>query len=390
MNKVIIFGGEHYNALGLARVFGVNNIFPDGILIIDSEHPTRIFASKSKYWNRVIHVKNEDEGIQTILKEYSNESEKPVLVPSSDKAELLIDQNKGLLETKFIVPGFKTGELSVRELMNKNSQAKWAKDLGLLIAQTWELSLSEDISAEAKKINKFPCILKPVLSSEGKKTDITKCDNMAQLIDALLRLENGGNGYKRILVQEFISKEYEMELFGSILSNSELLPYFLTKHLREWPVTGGSVSCHEFITDEKLRNKAENILQRIRRFGYSGNIDIELFKVGDEVYLNEVNFRNSGDVYTCFENRLFYPYIWYLDAIGQDVSNMNVQYSNKKYAMNETTDFRHVLKRNIKFKNWLKYYKNCGDFAYRFHGDMIPFYRYIKYCFSQFIKGKRF
>ena len=33
MNKVIIIGGDHYNALGLARVFGVNGVKPYGLLI---------------------------------------------------------------------------------------------------------------------------------------------------------------------------------------------------------------------------------------------------------------------------------------------------------------------------------------------------------------------
>lgn len=196
MNKVIIFGGEHYNALGLARVFGVNGISPDGVLIIDSKHSDRIFASKSKYWNKVMHVKNEEDGLRVIIDAYSNESEKPVLVPSSDRAELLIDQNKSLLEKRFIIPGFRAGNFSVQELMNKNTQAKWAKDLGLLIAKTWEVSLIGDITTEAEIIDTFPCILKPVLSSEGKKTDIVKCDNRADLIKNVTRLKNGGGVQK--------------------------------------------------------------------------------------------------------------------------------------------------------------------------------------------------
>jgi len=44
-------------------------------------------------------------------------------------------------------------------------------------------------------------------------------------------------------------------------------------------------------------------------YGYSGNIDIELFLINDELYLNEVNFRNSGDVYACFNNKVYYPLI---------------------------------------------------------------------------------
>ena len=37
MNRVLIIGGDHYNALGLVRCFGVNGIKPDGILTEPNE-----------------------------------------------------------------------------------------------------------------------------------------------------------------------------------------------------------------------------------------------------------------------------------------------------------------------------------------------------------------
>lgn len=387
MNKVIIFGGDHYNSLGLARVFGVNGIKPDGILTIYQKNYSRIFAAKSKYWNRVINVDSEEEGLRKIIEDYSHEKEKPVLVPSSDKAELIIDKNKKELEEHFYVPGFKDERYSVLELMNKYTQAKWAQELGLNIALTWELNLLGDLQDEMRKVNKYPCILKPVLSSEGKKTDIKKCNDAEELRRTLRNLES--KGYNRILAQEFLDKEYEMELFGSILTNEKVIPFFLTKHLREWPRVGGSVSCHEFIVDKKLKDKAEEILAKIRDFGYSGNIDIELFKIGDSIYLNEVNFRNSGDVYACFYNKLYYPFIWYLDTIGKGIKHLNTQYTNRKFAMNETTDFRHVIHRNIKLREWLKYYRNCGDFAIRFPGDMKPYYALHKYYIKTLFRRKK-
>lgn len=68
MNKVIIFGGDHYNALCLVRVFGVNGIKPYGILTVEKGQERNIYAAKSKYWQKVWFVKNEEEGLKKLLR----------------------------------------------------------------------------------------------------------------------------------------------------------------------------------------------------------------------------------------------------------------------------------------------------------------------------------
>lgn len=137
MNKVIIFGGDHYNALGLVRVFGWNNIRPYGILTADDKK--NLFASKSKYWEKCWIVKNEEEGLKKIVELFSNECEKAVLVPSSDGAESVIDQNLDVLKENFYVPGIKEKQGAVSELMNKTKQIQWARSIGLQTAESWEL-----------------------------------------------------------------------------------------------------------------------------------------------------------------------------------------------------------------------------------------------------------
>lgn len=385
MNKVIIFGLEHYNSLGLVRAFGVNGIKPYGILVGKKNNRFDSYASKSKFWKKTWIVDSEEEGINKIIDLFSNEKEKAVIVPSSDGAEVIIDQNLERLKKFFFVPGIGDKQGAVSRLMNKTTQAEWAHSIGLKTAESWELDLEKRNSIE--QIKKYPCILKPVLSSEGEKSDIIKCENRKSAENAIATLV--AKGYKRILAQEFLTKDYEVELFGCITKNSRTTPYLLSKHLREWPPIAGSVSCHEFIVDREYKKDAEEILSKIRDYGYTGNIDIELFMIQGELYLNEVNFRNSGDVYACFYNKVFYPVIWYLDIIGNDTSNFNTYYDNSKYAMNETTDFRHVIFGKLRFKEWLEYYKNCADFALKFKKDMRPaIARYIS-CLSKIReKGK--
>lgn len=140
MNKVIIIGGDHYNALGLVRCFGINGIKPDAILI--EPYKTNRFCNHSRYWNTVRYVNDENEAFEYLLSLPATE-EKAVLVPSSDGAMLMIDAKSKDLSRKYILPGFKGNPGMVAHLMNKYNQMKWAKELGIKTAKTWLVDFQE-------------------------------------------------------------------------------------------------------------------------------------------------------------------------------------------------------------------------------------------------------
>lgn len=364
MSNVIIFGSDHYNTLGVARVFGVNGIKPYGLLVVPEGMEHLCYAKYSRYWKDLWIVKSEQEGIDLLLKR--GNADKQVVIPTSDKAETEIDKNLDALKPFYFLPNINNTQSAVAHLMDKYFQSSWAAEIGLKTAKTWVYRLGDPLPDDLS----YPCILKPAASSEGDKRDICRCDTEEELLTVLDQLKQ--KHYSRILIQEYLFKDYEMELWGCIPLHSEKIPYLLSRHLREWPVIGGSVSCHKFLLDETIRKQAEAILYTIKKYGYTGNIDIELFMIQGEIYLNEVNFRNSGDVYACFHNKLYYPLIWYKDIIGEDVSSMNMMYSDTYYAMNEITDSKQVMAGNLTLRQWLHYVRNCRDFAFFFPGDMKP------------------
>lgn len=367
-NKVIIIGADHYNTLGLCRSFGVNGIKPIGFIVNSSTK--KGYCSLSRYWGGK-HVLNDYSTIIDILiSEYGGESLPPVLFPSNDIAAYLIDDNREKLQDIFIIPGFISGNYSITKLINKEIQARWANELGIETAKTWLLDFSESIEKQLDGLT-YPCIAKPVGGNEGTKGDIRKCENSEVFLQVIKELQFKKN-YKRVLIQEFIEKDYEMELFGCIPHNAVSIPFILTRHLREWPPVGGSVSCHQYIKDETLVKKAEDILSKIRLSGFVGLFDIELFKVGEKVLLNEVNYRNSGDIYASFSDGFNYPYYWYLDAIGEDVTRIKLEYTDNHYAMNEVNDFNHVRARFISFKEWWHFRRKTKDFAFWFKKDPLP------------------
>ncbi len=386
MNKVIVLGGAGYhNSLGLARVFGINGIEPYGILTKASKHKLGNHCALSKYWKKVWLVDEEEEAISILLDNFTKEDEKPVLVPGSDGFAYLIDSNYDYLSDYFILPGINHKQGEVVKLMDKYQQVKWGKSVGINVAD------AQIIQLDAETINPitigFPLILKPVVSAEGDKKDIRKCEDQKSLYVELEGLKK--KGYKRILAQEFITKDYEIALFGSILSNSSNNPYLLTHETREWPVVGGVGSYHVFIDDPILKKEAERILDQLKATGYIGNFDIELFVVKGKIMLNEINFRNSGNIYACFTNKVYYAYYSYLDLIGKDTSSYNFEYGIETTAMDEIIDFRHFVYGKTSFREYYKDWKRCTDFSLYFKGDIKPaLARYFSVIFKIFTRAK--
>ena len=385
MNKVIILGGDHHNALGLARVFGINGIKPYGVITTFSKREKDNFCHLSKYWEKTWFALSEDEALEILKFEFCHEKEKPVLVPSSDGMAYVIDTRLDELSEWFIVPGINQTQGEIARLMDKKNQSEWAQQIGIRTAKTWCLDLTEDFTSLCLDIV-YPCVLKPVVSAEGHKTDIRKCDNINDFKEQIALLKD--KGYHRILVQEFLKKDYETELFGCIGEHTNRIPYLFSKHVREWPTVGGTVSFHQFIDDKRLINQAEYFLNQIRNYGYRGNIDIELFVINGELILNEVNFRNSGDVYACINHNVHYPVFSYYDMIGKDTSHLNINYSSDYYAMDEATDLRHVVYGSLSLKKWLKCLSKSSDFAFWFKGDMKPVWRKYGYFLKKMISKK--
>lgn len=79
--------------------------------------------------------------------------------------------------------------------------------------------------------------------------------------------------------------------------------------------------------------------------------DIELFAVGDQVYLNEINFRNSGNTWASVRYGINSPAIWAKDFEGKTLSYSNCRKSMS--YMDETADIHHVLSRKISVIHWL-------------------------------------
>lgn len=364
-NKVILIGGNHHNGLGLARSFGVNGIKPYGVIVGEgAEHG---FVRKSKYWAKTWAIKSDDEIVEFLLNAFQNEKEKPAVIPYSDGAAEEIDLNLDRLKEHFLLPSIGGQQGKIAELMDKQKQVEFAQTYGIPMAKSCVVDLN-DIRLPEDMI--YPCIVKPVVSAEGEKSDIRKCDTETQTVAYLQELRE--KGYHRFLVQEYLIYDTEYLMVGSISGQNQC--WFNSKKIRVWPVVGGSSSCLQVTSENNVQEFFDEVRNAFGQVGYDGIFDVEALRVGEKIYLNEINWRNSGTIYSVFGSKVYYPVNWYYwKTENQSPENfIRTCLDDTVYTMDESLDLRHVACGNITLRQWLNDKKKARAFAIWDATDLKP------------------
>lgn len=365
MNKVILIGGNHHNILGTARCFGINGFHPYGV-IIGADAGSSI-VHKSKYWAKTWELKADEEIPDFLVSNFANETEKPAVICCSDASAQCVDLNYDKLKKYFLLPSASEQQGKISELMNKQSQVDFANKYKIPMAKSFIVDL-DNIEIPCDMV--YPCIVKPVVSAEGKKADIKKCETREQTEKYLYYLK--GKGYQRLLVQEYLEYDAEYLMVGAI--NKDRCCWFNSEKIRVWPVIGGSSSYLHISNNNVANDFYTSVRDAFCMLGYDGIFDVEAFYVKGKMYLNEINWRNSGTIYSAFSTKVYYPVIWYYWKTGHEVPNdLKLSCANANiYSMDESLDFRHVIVKNISLKQWINDCKRSKAFALWFPSDLKP------------------
>ena len=379
-NIVFIVGGDHHNGLGLARIFGLNGVEVRSIVVGDCQ---KSFLRKSKYVSESLVFPSEKDAYD-YLSELSKCEIKSFIIPYSDASALELDKRLDEFKDVYYVPSINNTQGEIAKFMDKQNQYNFAKTSGIRMAYTVTIDIKDEVHPELDQML-FPCIIKPVISAEGHKRDISICNDKDELQNIVAKYKK--LGYYRALVQEYLSIDYEIDVFGCTLKQEPYICQIPTHTIRSWLPRGGTNSFSQIITDPKIVSGCKRIIEAVRNCGFYGLYDVELFVVNGEIILNEVNLRNSGDVYMGLAQKYYYPYAWYCDVLGEMVA-IPPNPTRDDFAMTECADFRNVLTHYVRFGEWFRDYRKCKDYALRFKGDMGPALSRYGYYVMQFIKGK--
>ena len=234
----------------------------------------------------------------------------------------------------------------------------------------------------------YPCIIKPRVSAHGAKSDITICEDEAELKNAFDTYRE--RGYQEALIQKFINKDYEILSLGCISNKKgkyEILggiTYKIRELLESATAYGAIIAAYNNgyseeeakqtfevlnldsklkltpVTYLKILEINDSVLTHLAEAGYNGFYDIEYLIQGDEVYMNELNFRHSGLGYVFANDDVNLPYYWACSVLGKPYS---VKVTAAKYFMAELVDMVFVKRRVISIGQWLKDVKTVSYFA---------------------------
>ena len=347
-NAAIVISDDHYNALGMIRSLGENGI---PVFLILMTHDKNTYVDKSKYVTQKYFVEKEETSILSKIDEISKGEFNYYIFPLSDFSANIIDKHCSWFKNNIVVP-HANGSLS--KFLDKSISKELAQSCGLHTAKSVCCNINDsDISWDS-----YPAIVKPLVSLEGAKSDIRivndKEELQTTLYDLSLKL------YNRVLIEEYIcgSDECMLEVMGCS-TPSDVYYAGIIQKIREYPLKCGSTSFAK-IVDNHDAISYENISLYLKKIGYSGLFDIELKYANGKAYFIECNFRNGAPGYAFTRVGKCIPLMWMCALNEEEYFDESSELGRECYFMCEQTDFLHVLKKNIKYTEWIKDYRKSN------------------------------
>ena len=271
MNFLILAAGTRNKIVQyFKRTFdGVGNVIatdasPLGPAIYDADrHYIVPPISDSNYINRILGICKEENisGVLSLI-----DPELSLLAKNAERFEAL--------GTKVIGSSYELCEMALDKML----MYEWLRSHGYNCARSWMDRQAFYRAAEAGEVT-YPVFVKPARGSAS--VSISKAKDR-QTVDLLFDHEDG------LMIQEFLNgQEIGADVYIDLISR-EVVSIFTKKKIK---MRAGE-------TDKAVSFKDDKLFELIERFvlesGYIGQIDIDIFDIGGQYYISEVNPRFGG------------------------------------------------------------------------------------------------
>lgn len=367
-HQCIVFGIEHYTALGIVRSLGREGILPDLIAVKGKS----TVVSSSKYVSKVHYVDSIEEGYGVLLKEYGgfvNINNLPVVYCSDDKTMGYLDLHYDEIKNRFILfSAYKQGRIT--EYMDKFKILECAKKNGLNVLET-KLCKNGEIPDGIE----YPIITKSISPNVGGwKSDVHICASEQELREAYKDIKAD-----TVLLQKYIEKKNELCLDGFSTNKGEQL--FISIATTYNYLIKGYYS--PFMTVKSFNNEQlyESLKGMFLDIGFDGVFSIEfLIDENDELYFSEINFRVSTWNWASTMAGMNLPYLWgETMTSGKVPEDVNKPIPDDFTAMVEPIDYGHRVDTcKISSAEWLADFKNADVTYYYDKNDLEPYFTMMR------------
>lgn len=362
--QVVVLGNDHTNTTGIVQCLGREG-FTVSAFVWGAK--SGIVAS-SKYASQVFSVATPEECVELIYDKYNGKE--AVIVACSDSAAIALERKRELLSEGLRFE-HTTGRWSIEELCEKDLQVKLAKEAGFNVPwSSVSIESIDDIPCDVP----FPCITKSLVSCKGSKSDLTvvKCqEDLYPLMEKLLVHT------PKILLQQYIERDYEISILGCGLRNGDCIIPCVENKLTLFPKNVG-LECLANMQPLEDDSIIQPIRSLIKRIGYVGLFSVEMMhcKTDGKFYFTEINLRNDGANNFVYKYGVNLPLNHIEDLLDLPIT----KYRNfhPGYYIWEMHHSLSLVHRELKLTQWLKELKMSKGFLLYFPEDKKPFFKQYK------------
>ena len=358
--KVIVFGNDHTNSVGVIQSLGKAGYKSIGLLFGTKSG----FVSSSKYTIGLITAKDAQTCIDKLLKNIPINDGKIPIIACCDTAALVLERNTERLKEHFLFE-YATG-YSLEYLVKKENQVRLATESGFNVPKSWNLRDTKEIPNDIT----YPCIIKPLVSCEGAKSDIRVCRTKADLEKNLNTLGHTMN----VLLQQYINRDYEISILGCGLSSGKCIIPVVENKLTLYPKYVGleCLANMQPLEECPIKTSIENLISIT---GYVGLFSVEVMHCKDDnkFYFTEINLRNDGAEALVTKYGANLPQNHVENLLGLPLTEQKVFHPG--YYIWDMHHFLSLIHRDISIITWIKEIKKSNGFMLYFKEDKKPFFK---------------
>ena len=355
----IVAGTGSYNDIGVIRSLGEKRI--PVFYITNEEHVFPIH--KSKYIVQTLYCDMSELGfIDSIKSVCIQQNAYGIVFPTSDITALYLDRNHEILKG---ICTFSHAHGQLEQEMDKLHQVNRAVEAGLNVPS----AISADVRCLPETIN-FPCIIKPLASVLGEKSDISICRDSVELSLAAGKYVEKGND--NVLIQDLVKDvKLEIAVTGVSLPDGKVV---IKGAVKKRSIMGNGSTVYGKYHIGACHYLYEKIKGYIRNVGYIGIFDMEFLEdFSGKFHFIECNYRNGAYGYAVTAAGFNMPYIFFQAITSQ--SWKDPQKLRSVVFMEERSYILNLTQRRMSFWHWLKDVLSTDVFLWFNRKDMRPYIR---------------
>ncbi len=314
--RVLVSGRNYCSNLCIARALGKAG-YEVEVLRIFRVRPKRLnlmgylrpdaYSKYVKAFNICVFYRQNKILLNKLI-ELADRDRKMLLIPADDVMADLVDTYYEELSQYYVLPNARNTAGAIVELMDKATQKRLAEAAGLRTIPSCIIR-TENHQFTIPETVKYPCFVKPNVSTNGLKAKMQSCSSEEELRILLTTLSEKHD--IEMQVQDFIDIGTEFSILGLSTKEGVLGPGFFGAEEGGHADRRGVALTGRVVSGGKHQADIDQILKFVSTLEFEGLFDVDLIEAKDgTLYFVELNMRFGGSGYAITESGVNLPGIY--------------------------------------------------------------------------------